>query len=85
MERPGHKITRRDLFRSTKVCEMELKERASKSADQHHGRRRGASGGRRSSGAGGQRHRLLLPAPSKRVQGATPTYSSEAQPGIYGV
>ncbi|KAF8764298.1 Acetylcholine receptor subunit alpha-type like protein [Argiope bruennichi] len=31
MERPGHKITRRDLFRSTKVCEMELKERASRS------------------------------------------------------
>ncbi|CAL1286350.1 unnamed protein product [Larinioides sclopetarius] len=31
MERPGQKITRRDLFRSTKVCEMELKERASRS------------------------------------------------------
>ncbi|GFY72742.1 neur_chan_memb domain-containing protein [Trichonephila inaurata madagascariensis] len=31
MERPGHKITRKDLFRSTKVCEMELKERTSRS------------------------------------------------------
>nr|WMV64418.1 nicotinic acetylcholine receptor alpha7 variant [Pardosa pseudoannulata] len=32
MQRPGHRITRRDLFRSTKVQEMELKEqRASRS------------------------------------------------------
>ncbi|KFM56700.1 hypothetical protein X975_22491, partial [Stegodyphus mimosarum] len=31
MQRPGHKITRRDLFRSTKVQEMELKERSSRS------------------------------------------------------
>lgn len=32
MQRPGHPVTRRDLFRSTKVQEMELKEqRASRS------------------------------------------------------
>ncbi|KAG8200861.1 hypothetical protein JTE90_015766 [Oedothorax gibbosus] len=32
MQRPNHPVTRRDLFRSTKVCdEIELKERASRS------------------------------------------------------
>ncbi|XP_071034737.1 acetylcholine receptor subunit alpha-type acr-16-like [Parasteatoda tepidariorum] len=30
MQRPGHKVTRRDLFRSTKIREMELKERSSR-------------------------------------------------------
>ncbi|GIY89765.1 neur_chan_memb domain-containing protein [Caerostris darwini] len=71
MERPGHKITRRDLFRSTKVCEMELKERASRSLLTNiMDGGGGASGGEEEFRAGGNATASSSPAPQQRVQGS---------------